>query len=187
MTGTSDREQFDELYEASAHAVELQIRRVVRDSGVTEDLLQETFLRAWQARDTWPRIRSFRHWLLRIGTNLALNYLRSRNRAKEVLLADQPPSEESEQSVEQAVADFTNPGPESVFARKSELDLVRKLIAELPEDKRIVMELVDQQDLSIREASDALDIPGGTVKSRLHYGRRRLTGRLRELLDMEEP
>ena len=180
------QERFDHLYQRYADDVRRQIRRIVRDSDICEDVLQETFLRVWNSRKSWCEIRNFKHWLLRIGTNLALNHLRSKNRSRELQLSSDVESDEENFAMEKALTDFATPGPESEFARKSERDLVRRLIAELPEDKRIVLELVDQRDLSIREASDILEIPGGTVKSRLFYGRQRLTGRLRELFDLEE-
>jgi len=180
-------ETLDSLFREHQGHVASQIRRLVRDEAACDDLVQETFYRAWQHRDEWSEIRSFRHWLARIATNLSLNHLRARNRARERLFAEFGEVGEEERYVlEKALTDFTNPGPESQFARTTERSLVRRLIAELPDEKRIVLELVDEEDHSIRETSDILGIPDGTVKSRLHYGRREVAGELRRILDMEE-
>jgi RNA polymerase sigma-70 factor, ECF subfamily len=169
----------DSLYREYRVRVTAQVRRLVRDEAACEDLVQETFFRAWEHRNDWREVRSFERWLARIATNLALNHLRARNRSRERLFVDFGEAGEVERSVlEKALTDFANPGPESQLAHASERSLVRRLIAELPDEKRMVLELVGQEDYSVRETSEALGIPDGTVKSRLHYGRRAIAEKL---------
>ena len=160
-----------------------QIKRIVQDNHAADDLLQEVFIRVWEKREDWDAVISLKSWLIRIGINLSLNYLRGRNRRKELLFAEYSNADdEHEYVLKKALADFTAPGPDTQLERKTEQELIRKLIAELPQDKRHVLELFIQEELSVGEISKTLGIPDGTVKSRLHYGRKTLSGRIRDIL-----
>ena len=77
------------------------------------------------------------------------------------------------------------PGPDIVCERNQMRETVRRLMRRLPEEKRIVLRLVHERDLSVREASEILGIPDGTVKSRLHYGRKTIGRELRRYLEGE--
>ena len=121
-------------------------------------------------------------WLTRVGVNLALNFLRRRNRTKELLFGEYA-DEDTEYVLQKALTDFATPGPESQLIRRSEREFIRSLVAELPEEKRLVLEMIDQQDFSIRDVSRRLGIPGGTVKSRLFYARKILSGKIRDALE----
>ena len=174
---------FEELYEIFSGLIRESITRIVRKPGDIEDVLQEVFIRAWKQRENWSEIRNLRNWLTRIAINLSLNHLRGRNRKRELLIGDTQPEANEDYALRRALTDLVTPGPESQLIRNNRRDIVRHAIADLPVEKREVLELVDQEDFSIRETSEQLEIPYGTVKSRLHYGRKIVSERIRDLLD----
>ena len=180
---TDIQNHFNELYELYSGQVLYQIRRIVQDNDAADDLLQDVFVRAWDKRDDLDNIVSHKSWLIRIGINLSLNYLRGQNRKRELLFTEcSDADDENGYALQKALADFTAPGPDTQLERKTQSELIQKLIDELPQDKRSVLEMFIQQDYSVREISKKLGIPHGTVKSRLHYGRKTLSGRIRDIL-----
>ena len=180
---TDIQNRFDRLYELYSDNVLYQIKRIVQDNDAADDLLQDVFVRAWAKREDLDDIVSHKSWLIRIGINLSLNYLRGQNRKRELLFTEYSDSDdENGYALQKALADFATPGPDTQLERKTQAELIRKLIDELPQDKRSVLEMFIQQDYGVREISKKLGIPQGTVKSRLHYGRKTLSGRIRDIL-----
>ena len=180
---SDDPAKFDRLYDQYSDQVLHQIKRIVQDGHASDDILQEVFVRAWEKREEWDTIVSFKSWLIRIGINLSLNYLRGQNRKKELPFTEYTDnSEVREQALQKALSDFYTPSPETQLERKARQELVQKLIGDLPQDKRLVFEMFVQQDFSVQEISKKLGIPNGTVKSRLHYGRKTLSARIREIV-----
>jgi RNA polymerase sigma-70 factor (ECF subfamily) len=145
-------------------------------------VLQDVFIRAWNQKDKLSEVRNLRGWLTRVAVNLSLNALRSRNRKREILFGDRA-SDEDDYLTQNALSHFTAHGPETELIRNSRIDTVRKLISELPPEKREVLRMIHQSDFSIQETSEKLGIPSGTVKSRLYYGRKMLSEQIREILD----
>ena len=157
----------------------------MQNPDAAEDLLQEVFVRVWTKASTWNNTGPARAWIYRIASNLALNYLRSIRRRSETSLDDTRSVVDDDEAEQEAYRQFESdvPGPDTQYERTHVLNMVRELIQNLPESKREVMQLVHSGDLSVNEAAEALGIPDGTVKSRLHYGRRAIESRLRELFD----
>jgi RNA polymerase sigma-70 factor (ECF subfamily) len=174
--------EFEELYQRHAPELRTTIRRIVREIDAAEDVLQEVFIRAWNKKADLEGIHNPGGWLTRIAVNLSLNALRSRNRKREILLGNRV-SEDDNYAIQKSLADYTAPGPETELIRNTRINTVRKLISALPPEKRDVLKMVDQYDLSIQETSERLGIPDGTVKSRLYYGRRMLSEQIREIFD----
>ena len=141
------------------------VYRMTGQSQLAEDLAQEAFIKAWVNLAQIRKGSSFRSWLGRITTNVTIDYLR---RSK-------PETELNERLAVQA---------ESPPARvlKSELrDRVRDAVLEIPAQSRAALVLREYEDLSYKEIAETLDIPMGTVMSRLSYARKRL----REILEPE--
>ena len=172
---------FELIYSEHAEHLRNHIRRVVRDRDLADDVLQEVFIRVWQYRDKLPQVRSLRNWLTKIAVNLSLNALRSQNRKREILFGVTQGGVD-QNNLQDALVDIESIDPQSLLLKKGGRDTLRNLISELPPDKREVLELVDQEDLTIKETSERLGIPDGTVKSRLHYGRKIVSKKIRSLL-----
>ena len=173
-----DAEAFEALLERYGEAVRRHVGRIVRFGGAADDLAQEAFLRLWTRAEQWDGRGSFRGWLFRIATNLALNHLRSVRRRRHQPLDPSPPeplSDEDDEPLAPAwMIDASALGPDVVAELAEERELCRRLIDRLPEGKREVFRLAHEAELPVRDIAEALAIPEGTVKSRLHYARKRL-------------
>ncbi|HZR91996.1 MAG TPA: sigma-70 family RNA polymerase sigma factor [Gaiellaceae bacterium] len=154
-------------------------RRLVSTREEAEDLVQETYARAFRSWRSFTPGTNLRAWLLRILTNLNIDRGRRRQRAP-----DEQPLEEGDyflyNRLESAVRDGGGGADEErVVERLSQDDIVGALSA-VPHDFRDVVVLVDIGDFSYQDAASILDIPIGTVMSRLHRGRRILKRELAE-------
>jgi RNA polymerase sigma-70 factor (ECF subfamily) len=163
-----DREAFCELvrrYRALAVNV---VYRMCGDAMLAEDAAQTAFLRAWEKLDRFQPSGSFRSWVLRIAVNAAVDALR-RGKPEGSLfdIAGHPSAERVEESVE----------------RGDQARRVREAVLTLPEASRAVLVLKEFHDCSYREISEVLDIPMGTVMSRLHYARSVLMQTLRPVAE----
>lgn len=155
--GHSRREEFDRA--ALVHVPELLrvASRLCGSAEAGEDLLQETFLQAWRSFHRFEPGTNCRAWLYKI---LLFTFsAQNRRRARQPLLVDLDAAGETALSV-----DVRTPDPLTVEA-------VRAAFDQLPEHFRTLLVLVDVEGLSYREAAAALDIPIGTVMSRLSRGR----------------
>src|SRR4051812_39306044 len=144
-------------------------RRLVGSREEAEDLVQQTYERAFRSWQQYQPGTNLRAWLLRILTNLNIDRGRRQQRSP-----DTQPLEEGDyflyNKLESSIAD-ENPDEERVIERLSQNTVVEAL-AEVPHDFRDVVVLVDIGEFSYAEAAQILDIPVGTVMSRLHRGRR---------------
>jgi len=145
--------------------------RLTRNRQDAEDLLQETYLRAFAHYGGFREGTNLKAWLFRILKNGFINSYRQKKAGpREVDL------EHGETGFEEALEEAAPPSPtpeDELLGATLDGDVARALGA-LPEDFRIVVELVDLQDFSYREVADILEIPLGTVMSRLYRGRRLL-------------
>jgi RNA polymerase sigma-70 factor (ECF subfamily) len=144
-------------------------RRLVGSREEAEDLVQETYARAFRSWRQYTPGTNLRAWLLRILTNLNIDRGRRLQRTP-----DSQPLEEGDyflyNRLESAIED-ENPDEARVIERLSQNAVVEAL-AEVPHDFRDVIVLVDIGEFSYADAAQILDIPVGTVMSRLHRGRR---------------
>jgi RNA polymerase sigma-70 factor (ECF subfamily) len=172
-----DRVHFEEQALELSDQVYRVARRLVSSREEAEDLVQDTYARAFRSWQQFQPGTNLRAWLLRILTNLNIDRGRRVQRTPE-----QTPLEEGDyylyNRLESTMAD-ENPDEERVLERLSQNAVVEAL-AEVPHDFRDVLVLVDIGEFSYAEAAQILDIPVGTVMSRLHRGRRFLKQQLAE-------
>lgn len=172
-----DRVRFEEEALALADQVYRVARRLVGTREEAEDLVQETYARAFRAWRQYTPGTNLRAWLLRILTNLNVDRGRKLQRTP-----DMQPLEESDYYLANRMAESAGENSldqERVVERLSQDSIVTAL-SSLPHDFRDVVVLVDIGDFSYADASQILEIPMGTVMSRLHRGRRLLKQRLAE-------
>jgi RNA polymerase sigma-70 factor, ECF subfamily len=176
-TEARNRVRFEEEALELADQVYRVARRLVSTREEAEELMQETYARAFRSWRSFTPGTNLRAWLLRILTNLNIDRGRRKQRAP-----DEQPLEEGDyylyNRLEQSSQDG-NMEEERVVERLSQDDIVSALSA-VPHDFRDVVVLVDIGDFTYADAASILDIPVGTVMSRLHRGRRILK---RELAD----
>jgi RNA polymerase sigma-70 factor, ECF subfamily len=138
-------------------------RRVMGNPAAAEDVVQETYLRAWQAFDRFEPGTNCRAWLYKILFRTIGS--RRRELQRELAMFDDQLFDESR-------------FPSSLLPNPFTAHQIQKAFAELPIAFATVIQLVDVEGLSYKEVAEALDIPVGTVMSRLHRGRRQLRQRL---------
>jgi RNA polymerase sigma-70 factor (ECF subfamily) len=178
MSGATGDESFVE--EVMSHAPQLwsAALRMTRNRSDAEDLLQETFLKAWRASHTFERGTNLRAWLFRIMTNTFINrWNAAKRRPAETDIDDVEdlylyrrlgtldPAALSASAEDQMLALFT-------------ADEVKAALEELPETFRLPVLLADVDGFSYREIAEMLEVPVGTVMSRLHRGRKAMQKRL---------
>jgi|SRR5579884_3826816 len=170
-----DRVRFEEEALQLSDQVYRVARRLVASREEAEDLVQDTYARAFRSWRQYQHGTNLRAWLLRILTNLNIDRGRRVQRTP-----DQQPLEEGDyylyNRLESAIPD-ENPDEERVLQRLSQNAVVEAL-ADVPHDFRDVLVLVDIGEFSYAEAAQILDIPVGTVMSRLHRARRILKQQL---------
>ena len=169
-----DRVRFEEDALALADQVYRVARHIANSREDAEELVQETYVRAFRSWSSYQPGTNLRAWLLRILTNLNIDRGRRQQRAPQM-----QPLEANDYYLYDKLAD-DNGGisdEDRVVERLSQDDIVSAL-AEVPHDFRDVIVLVDIGDFSYADAAQILDIPVGTVMSRLHRGRRILKGAL---------
>ncbi len=172
-----DRVRFEEEALDLADQVYRVARRLVSTREEAEDLVQETYARAFRSWRSFTPGTNMRAWLLRILTNLNVDRGRRVQRSP-----DTQPLEEGDYYLANRVAQAAGEevlDQERVVQRLSQ-DGVVDALAELPHEYRDTVVLVDIGEFSYAEAAQILDVPIGTVMSRLHRGRRRLKQMLAE-------
>jgi RNA polymerase sigma-70 factor, ECF subfamily len=167
-TDARDRVRFEEEALALSDQVYRVARHLVRDPEEAADLMQDTYARAFRSWRSFTPGTNLRAWLLRILTNLNIDRGRKQQRSP-----DLQPLEEGDYFLYNKLEESSD-GPtdeERVVERLSQDDVVAALSA-VPHDFRDVVVLVDIGDFTYADAAQILDIPVGTVMSRLHRGRR---------------
>jgi RNA polymerase sigma-70 factor (ECF subfamily) len=174
--GARDRVRFEEEALELSDQVYRVARRLVPSREEAEDLVQDTYARAFRSWRQYQPGTNLRAWLLRILTNLNIDRGRRTQRAP-----DTQPLEANDYFLYDrlAEADGVNVDEQRVVERLSQ-DSIVDALAEVPHDFRDVIVLVDIGDFSYADAAQILDIPVGTVMSRLHRGRRILKQNLAE-------
>jgi RNA polymerase sigma-70 factor, ECF subfamily len=172
-----DRVRFEEEALELSDQVYQVARRLAGSREEAEDLVQETYARAFRAWRSFQPGTNLRAWLFRILTNLNIDRGRKIQRSP-----DTQPLEENDyflyNKLEESGGDG-NSDERKVVERLSQNEAVTAL-ADLPHDFRDVVLLVDLADFTYSDAAQILDIPIGTVMSRLHRGRRMLKRSLAE-------
>ncbi len=156
------------------------IYKYVGDATLAEDLVQDTFVRMLKSIRRYSHQGSFSTWLYRIAVNLCKDHLK-RKRVPMVSLHDYYTTGTGERVyVQDRVADERTRTDAGLNADERE-ELVRRLLTSLPEEQRIVILLKEYQELTFREIADVLDVPEGTIKSRLYHALRSMRESLERL------
>jgi RNA polymerase sigma-70 factor (ECF subfamily) len=145
------------------------LRRYVGDASLAEDVFQNTFLQLYVKSHHYETGRPVRPWLYTIATHQAIDALR-RNGRHQALSLNQRWDDSSDDELQTLMDSLASRGPDPVSSAESEERRlwVRRTVSGLPEFLRVVLILAYYQGLKYREIADILDIPVGTVKSRLH-------------------
>jgi RNA polymerase sigma-70 factor (ECF subfamily) len=173
-----DGEAFDELLRRHQRGVIHFFHGLAWDHHRAEDLAQETFVRVFRSREAYEPKARFQAWLYRIARNLWVDTMRrAALRPRETSL-DRPAGGEASPPLAGALA-ARAVGPDHEAEFRETCELLQRGIAALPEEQRVVFHLGETLGLPYAEVSQMLDIPVGTVKSRMHAAMLRLRAVLR--------
>lgn len=161
-----------DAYQARVHGFVL---RMVRDEEEALDLTQDVFVRAYQSLGTFDGRSSLRTWLFRIAHNLCVDRHRRKGLRPHERTLPTDPTEAQEVADERW-------NPESLVIDDELRACVEAAIGELSEKLRAVLVLHDKEDLGYEEIAQAVDVPVGTVKSRLFLARTHLKKRVSEYM-----
>ncbi len=151
--------------------------RLVLDESDADDVVQEGFVRVWKNLDRFDPNTRFTTWLYRIVTNVSLDVIRARKRRP--MITDREPDDIPMGET----ADAGN--PEALTGNRDMIEHIKRLAADLPDTQRLVFTLRDIQDLTIEEVCECTGLSSESVRSNLHYARKRLRERLEREYDVQ--
>ena len=177
-TRRGDHGAFRVLVERYQRRIAALALGMVRNRDDALDIAQDTFTKVYQHLDRFKGDSAFYTWLYRIAVNLCMDHRRRTTKQAEVSL-------ETDERAEGPLPVPDGPRPDQPFERARDAEIARRVrvaMRELTPEHRAVILLREVEGLSYAEISEVLDCPKGTVMSRLHYARRQMQVRLRELL-----
>jgi RNA polymerase sigma-70 factor, ECF subfamily len=162
-----DRDAFEELMRRYRNELLHFLTRFLGSRAAAEDVFQDTFLQIHLSADTFDPTRRFKPWLFTIAANKARDYHRKHHKRQPLSLSAPIGDEgEGQQFVDLMEADLPSPDEPILDAERSRL--VKQVVDSMPVHLREILLLSYFQRLSYNQIADALEIPLGTVKSRLH-------------------
>ena len=176
-----DKQAFDLLVAKYQRRLMRLLSRIVHDQSEAEDVVQETFIKAYRALRHFRGESAFYTWLYRIGINTAKNFLATQGRRTPTSTEIDAEQAESMGEGEQ-LRDMNT--PESMLASKQIAQTVNAAMDALPLDLRTAIALREIEGLSYEEISAIMACPIGTVRSRIFRARAVIANNLRPLLDM---
>ena len=154
--------------------------RMTRNPADAEDLVQETMLRAYRSFESFEPGTNLKAWLFRILTNAYINVYRKKQREPQKVSADELEDFDLYQELKNHDPQFQET-PETIVLDSLVDSDILQAIEELPEQFRLAVMLSDMEGFSYAEMAEIMDVPMGTVMSRLHRGRKALQKRLWEV------
>jgi RNA polymerase sigma-70 factor (ECF subfamily) len=158
-----DHREFDRLVKRWQEPIRRLCERMLGDAHRGEDLKQDTFLRLFEKRKAYQPKSRFSTFLWRIALNLCYDELRRLKRRREVLGPAE--AETGDEATVEPIAETT--GPDALTVKLEEGEMVRRAVMQLPEIYRAVIILRHYEDMKLAQIADILEIPEGTVNSRM--------------------
>ncbi len=180
-TLAGDELAFEELHRRYRNQITNYVYRMIDDYDRAVDLCQETFVRVYTSAERYQATYSFSTYIYRIAHNLAISELRTRKRRRWIPLPTFFSDKDSEE-IEVELEDTRQQMADDGMIAEEQRAAVSKAIATLPEKYRAALVLCDMEEKSYEEIAEVLDLPVGTVKSRINRARNLLKEKLREFL-----
>jgi RNA polymerase sigma-70 factor (ECF subfamily) len=166
------RDEFERLTMQHLDPLYSAALRLAKNDRDAEDLVQDTFLRAYRFFDKFERGTNIKAWLFKILTNTFINRYRRSVKERNIVEGSERDAVH-ERFISREASEYAS-NPEQFFFDRLLSDDVLRAVDALPIDFRLVVILADLQEFSYKEIAEILDIPVGTVMSRLFRGRRLL-------------
>lgn len=171
-----DESAYKQLVNKYERALYFHILKMIKDKEQVEDLVQETFVKAFDNLNTYSTNYAFSTWLYRIATNHTIDYLRKK---KLKTLSIDEPMKTKDGEMEMQLED-ESAGTDRDIIRKQRQKIVQKAIENLPEKYRKVIEMRHMEEKSYKEIAKVLDLPLGTVKAHIFRARELLYKSLKD-------
>jgi RNA polymerase sigma-70 factor (ECF subfamily) len=171
-----DEQAYQQLVEKYQRALYYHILKMVRNKDIIEDLVQETFVKAFDNLDSYSTSYAFSTWLYRIATNHTIDYLRKKKLPTKSIDA---PVKTRDGEMQMELPDQQASADRQVL-KKQRKNIVQNAIQNLPDKYRKVIELRHMEEFSYQEIADELDLPLGTVKAHIFRARELLYKALKD-------
>ncbi len=186
--GREAERAFEMLFIKYRKKLERMLSRMVRDDGAVQDIVQESFLKAWRALAGFRGESQFYTWLYRIAINTAKKHLVATR--KNPVISESSLSSGSDDDDNPMMDALMNGGgeaetPEAAYAAKEIAVAVNEALEALPEELRRALVLREMEGLSYEDISEAMDCPIGTVRSRIFRAREAISARIKPMLDRQ--
>jgi RNA polymerase sigma-70 factor (ECF subfamily) len=172
-----DQRAYESLMKRYHHGIYVMIYQMIKNREETEDLVQETFMKAFHALENYNNQFAFSTWLYKIAYNNCIDAIRKRKLKTQPI--DRPIQHADGESVQELRDDTTSPEKDFLYAEKQKF--IQDAVDSLPEIYREVIRLRHQEERSYEEISERLGLPIGTVKARIFRAREVLKQKLREV------
>jgi RNA polymerase sigma-70 factor, ECF subfamily len=177
---SEDKQRFREEAVPLLDSLYAAALRMTRNPSDAEDLVQETMMRAYRAFDRFEAGTNLKAWLFRILTNAYINVYRKRQREPQKVSSEEIEDFDLYQELKNHDPAYTRSPETIVLDSLVDSDIIEAL-DDLPEQFRLAVVLSDIEDFTYAEMAEIMEVPLGTVMSRLHRGRKALQKRLWEL------
>lgn len=177
---TANREHFEELVKRYEKSLFAYLCRYIGNAQDAEEVFQSTFLMVHLKCEQFEEGRKFRPWLYRIAVNLAIDGRRKNHKHSILSIDSEVDSNGDEISAFSQILAGNEPDPHEKSAENERVRQLHDALESLPEEYRKILYLVYFQELTYRDAAESLQIPFGTVKSRLHKAFKKLNQILKE-------
>lgn len=175
-----EKAAFDLLVRKYQHRIAAVVSRFIRDYGECQDVVQDSFIKAYRSLPGFRGDSQFYTWMYRIAVNTAKNHLASRKRrpGADVELEDA-------EHIDGGIYVQNNDTPEHELLREEVAKVVNKALELLPDEIRQAIVLREMEGLSYEEIAEVMNSPVGTVRSRIFRAREAIDARLRPLYDQQ--
>lgn len=169
------------LMEKTQNKLYYTVYRYVKNQGLAEDIVQETYIKALDSLDSLSDANKFESWITTIAVNRSKNYLGVKKNTEFVDFTSMEEEDSDllfEESIENETMSFE---PEANFNYSELKDSLNSVLDELPDNQRMAILLYYLDEFKVKEISEIMDIPQGSVKSLLNYGRTAIKKKIEEL------
>jgi RNA polymerase sigma-70 factor (ECF subfamily) len=175
-----DKTAFDMLVRKYQHRIAAVVSRFVRDYAECQDVVQDSFIRAYKSLSGFRGDSQFYTWMYRIAVNTAKNHLASKKRRPsfDVELDDA-------ETIDGGIYIQNNDTPEHELLRDEIAQVVSRALDQLPDDIKQAITLREMEGLSYEQIADVMNTPVGTVRSRIFRAREAIDARLRPLYEQQ--
>ena len=178
-----DHEAFRVLVDRYSRNAYGLARRITGNESDAEEVVQDALIKAWRSLDRFRGGSSFYTWLYRIVHNVAIDRVRKTSRVRSVDYDDTIAREEEVLGASDLLPQRSGGDPERVRQRRELADQLGKALEKLSEDHKTVIILREVQGLTYEEIARVVGCPKGTVMSRLHHARKRMSALLKPYVD----